>query len=64
MSGWKQIYKHMTKYSLEEIRQMLEEPSFNGVAHNKSQVDLAFEILSDAIAHHEMLDKADDGEGF
>lgn len=54
----------MKSYTLQQIQQMLTEPSFNGWVVNNSQVNLALEVLSEAIEHHEKLDKADDGEGF
>ena len=52
------------KYTLEEIKQMLLEPSFDGGEYEVNDIDEIIELIEDAIKHHEKLNKSNNGEGF
>lgn len=57
----------MTKYSLDEIKQMLEEPSLYFGKDKKEKahaIKNIIRLIEIAINHHNKLDKADDAEGF
>lgn len=56
------------KYTLDEIKEMLLEPSFDMEAHglnvDSETVERLFDIFKEAIAHYEKLNKSNNGEGF
>ena len=54
------------KFSLSEIKEMLLEPSFDFEAQMLDVFDVRdfIMVIEEAIAHHEKLNKSNNGEGF
>ena len=54
------------KFSLSEIKEMLLEPSFDFEAQILDVFDVRdfIMVIEEAIAHHEKLNKSNNGEGF